>query len=86
MGVPRHWRGSGSVTEGGLGVLRCWWGGTRVLVAVRDDGGSRCAAGLLGRQWGYWGAGGNAVTTAAAMSSRLGRAVDDMTRVGGGQG
>ncbi len=29
-------------------MLRCWWGIGEALVAVRDDGGSRCAITLLG--------------------------------------
>ncbi len=33
-----------------MGMLQCWWGGGRVLMAVRDDGGSRCAVALLGRR------------------------------------
>ncbi len=30
-------------------MLRCWWGGGRALVAVRDDEGGGCVA-LLGRR------------------------------------
>ena len=47
VGVLQHWLGNGSATparrhgwgkRGAAGVLRCWWGGSKALVVVRDEG------------------------------------------------
>jgi hypothetical protein len=56
-------------------------------MAVRDDRGGGCAIALLGWQRGYGGAGGgvDAVTMAVAILLWGERAVEDATRVGGGQ-